>query len=39
MVIDSYSTDKIKEICEEKGAKFIKHAFDGHIQQKNWAKD
>lgn len=37
VVVDSFSTDKTKEICEQKGAKFISHKFDGHIQQKNWA--
>ena len=39
LVIDSFSTDKTKEICKEKGVTFITHKFDGHIQQKNWAKD
>ena len=37
IVIDSFSTDKTKEICLAKGARFIEHAFEGHIQQKNWA--
>ena len=37
VVIDSFSTDKTQEICEQKGVKFITHKFDGHIQQKNWA--
>ena len=37
IVLDSYSTDKTKEICEEKGIKFFQHKFDGHIQQKNRA--
>ena len=37
VVIDSYSTDKTKEICLAKGAKFIEHSFEGHIQQKNYA--
>ena len=37
VVVDSYSTDKTKEICLAKGAKFIEHTFEGHIQQKNYA--
>ncbi|TAF63764.1 MAG: glycosyltransferase family 2 protein [Cytophagales bacterium] len=37
VVVDSFSTDKTAEICREKGIKFIEHAFDGHIEQKNFA--
>lgn len=37
VIVDSFSTDKTKEIAEKKGARFIAHAFEGHIQQKNWA--
>jgi L-malate glycosyltransferase len=37
VVVDSYSTDGTKKICLEKGAKFIEHKFEGHIQQKNYA--
>jgi glycosyltransferase involved in cell wall biosynthesis len=37
IVVDSFSTDKTREICEKQGFKFIEHAFDGHIQQKNFA--
>jgi glycosyltransferase involved in cell wall biosynthesis len=37
IVVDSFSTDKTREICEKQGVKFIEHAFDGHIQQKNFA--
>ncbi len=37
VVLDSYSTDKTKAICESKGVKFFQHAFDGHIEQKNRA--
>ena len=37
VVVDSFSTDRTKEICESKGARFIPHKFDGHIEQKNWA--
>lgn len=37
VVLDSFSTDKTEEICKVKGARFIQHAFDGHIEQKNRA--
>ncbi|MBN1118324.1 MAG: glycosyltransferase family 2 protein [Bacteroidales bacterium] len=37
VVVDSYSTDKTKEISIAKGARFVEHTFEGHIQQKNWA--
>jgi glycosyltransferase involved in cell wall biosynthesis len=37
VVLDSFSTDKTREICEKHGVKFFQHAFDGHIQQKNRA--
>lgn len=37
VVVDSFSTDKTKTIVEEKGARFITHKFEGHIEQKNWA--
>lgn len=37
VVVDSFSTDKTEEICRDFGVKFIKHAFEGHIEQKNWA--
>ena len=36
-VIDSFSTDKTKEICLSYGVQFIEHRFEGHIQQKNFA--
>jgi glycosyltransferase involved in cell wall biosynthesis len=37
VVVDSFSTDKTKEICLEHGARFVEHPFEGHIEQKNWA--
>jgi len=37
VVVDSFSTDKTEEICRSKGAKFVQHAFPGHIEQKNYA--
>ncbi len=36
VVIDSFSKDKTKEICLEKGVRIIEHPFEGHIQQKNF---
>ncbi|UPT67520.1 MAG: glycosyltransferase family 2 protein [Sphingobacteriales bacterium JAD_PAG50586_3] len=37
LVVDSGSTDATKAICETKGARVIEHAFEGHIEQKNYA--
>lgn len=37
VVVDSGSTDRTEEICENAGAKFYKHPFEGYIQQKNYA--
>jgi len=37
VVVDSFSTDKTKDICKKYGVRFILHPFDGHIEQKNWA--
>lgn len=37
VVVDSYSTDRTEEIVKSKGARFVQHTFEGHIQQKNWA--
>ena len=37
LVVDSFSTDDTKKIATSLGARFIEHAFEGHIQQKNWA--
>ena len=39
LVVDSFSTDNTQVIAASKGARVIQHAFEGHIQQKNWAKD
>lgn len=38
VVVDSFSTDRTVEIAQAKGARVIEHIFEGHIQQKNWAK-
>jgi glycosyltransferase involved in cell wall biosynthesis len=37
VVVDSFSKDGTRRICEEEGVKFIEHVFEGHIQQKNFA--
>src|SRR6187551_311049 len=37
VVVDSFSTDKTEAICREKGARFVQHKFEGHIEQKNYA--
>ncbi len=37
IVIDSFSTDKTREICERYPVKFIENEFKGHIEQKNFA--
>jgi glycosyltransferase involved in cell wall biosynthesis len=37
VVVDSFSADKTEEICKAKGARFVQHKFEGHIEQKNWA--
>jgi glycosyltransferase involved in cell wall biosynthesis len=37
VVVDSFSTDRTDEICKSKGARFVQHAFEGHIEQKNYA--
>lgn len=37
VVVDSYSTDRTAEIARSLGAKVVLHAFEGHIEQKNFA--
>lgn len=37
VVVDSFSTDKTRNICLEKGVRFLTHKFEGHIEQKNYA--
>ena len=38
VVVDSFSTDKTVSIAAAAGARVIQHKFEGHIQQKNWAR-
>lgn len=37
VVVDSFSKDKTEEICRKHNVRFVQHAFEGHIEQKNWA--
>jgi glycosyltransferase involved in cell wall biosynthesis len=37
VVVDSYSTDRTEQICRERQVNFMRHVFEGHIQQKNFA--
>lgn len=37
VVLDSFSTDRTEAIVKEHGGRFLQHAFDGHIEQKNRA--
>ncbi|OKL39014.1 glycosyltransferase family 2 protein [Pontibacter flavimaris] len=37
VVVDSFSTDRTREICLSYGARFVEHSFEGHIEQKNYA--
>jgi heptosyltransferase III len=37
VVIDSFSKDRTKFICEQRGVRFMEHPFKNHIDQKNFA--
>jgi len=37
IVVDSFSTDNTESICQKCNVQFIKHIFEGHIEQKNYA--
>jgi heptosyltransferase-3 len=37
VVVDSFSKDRTKSICEQKGVRFIEYPFTTHIDQKNFA--
>ncbi|MCH7534386.1 MAG: glycosyltransferase family 2 protein [Bacteroidetes bacterium] len=37
LVVDSFSTDKTKEMCEAKGVRFLTNVFEGYIEQKHFA--
>jgi glycosyltransferase involved in cell wall biosynthesis len=37
VVVDSFSNDRTKEICDVLSVSFVEHTFEGHIEQKNYA--
>lgn len=37
IIVDSFSTDKTKSIASSFNVRWIEHAFEGHIEQKNYA--
>ncbi|WP_114778220.1 glycosyltransferase family 2 protein [Botryobacter ruber] len=37
VVVDSFSTDKTKAICLNRGVRFVERPFDGYVTQKNFA--
>lgn len=37
IVVDSFSIDRTEEICHKFNVTFIKHKFEGYIEQKNYA--
>lgn len=39
IVVDSFSTDRTREISRECGATVLEHAFEGHIAQRNYARE
>lgn len=39
VIVDSFSKDRTEEIAAQYDVRFILHKFDGHIQQKNWARE
>jgi len=39
LVVDSFSTDRTKEICETHGVRFIQNEWKGYSVQKNFAQE
>ena len=39
IVIDSFSTDRTRDICLAYGVRFFQHRFEGFGKQRNWALD
>lgn len=37
VVVDSLSTDRTREICEQFGVRFVSHPWEGYAMQKNYA--
>jgi len=36
IIVDSFSTDATEEVCRKFNARFVKHHFEGYIEQKNY---
>lgn len=39
VVVDSFSTDRTKEISQQHGADFYEHKFENYARQFNWGLD
>lgn len=39
LVVDSFSTDRTMAICQAHGVRVVQHAFEGYVEQKNFATD
>lgn len=37
LIVDSYSNDRTEAISKRYDVKFVKHEFEGHVEQKNYA--
>jgi len=37
VIVDSFSTDLTETICSKYDVRFLKHAFEGYVEQKNYA--
>ena len=37
IVVDSHSTDSTEKVCSEHNVRFFIHAFEGYVEQKNYA--
>lgn len=37
LVVDSFSKDQTEDICKKYDVRFVRHSFQGYIEQKNWA--
>ena len=38
-VVDSFSTDRTLDILEERGIRYVQHAFKNYAAQRNWAQE
>ncbi|MCU0369945.1 MAG: glycosyltransferase family 2 protein, partial [Bacteroidales bacterium] len=37
VVVDSFSTDRTEEICNRIGTRFIRHPFEGYVEQRRYS--